>query len=45
MVVVNPEADPDVFDVKGPEPGGGPAEVLDATEAAVTGEATDTESV
>ena len=44
MVVVNPEADPDVFDVKGPEPGG-PAEVLDATEAAVTGEATDTESV
>ena len=41
MVVVSPEADPDVFDAEaGPDPvGGGPAEVLEATEAAVTGEA------
>ena len=37
----SPEADPDVFDAEaGPDPvGGGPAEVLEATEAAVTGEA------
>ena len=41
MVVVNPEADPDVFDVNElePPPDGPDPEVLDTTEAAVTGEA------